>query len=126
MGEQVIFREFVKDEAQVARYYQAADILAFATKADNCPLTVMEAMACGLPVVASNIGGVPELIEDERTGLLVDPGNVSAFAAALQRLLNDPDWAATLGKRATEVARQRFDIRRQAKEYLALYEEMLR
>jgi glycosyltransferase involved in cell wall biosynthesis len=70
----------------------------------------MEAMSCGLPVVASRISGIPELIEHERSGLLTPPGDASAIAAALARLAGSPELRARLGREAREVVRRDFDL----------------
>ncbi len=61
---------------------------------------LIEAMAAGLPVIASRTGGIPALIEDEKNGLLVPPGDSLALAVALRRILSDPAWASTLGQQA--------------------------
>lgn len=121
----ILFRPFVSDEETIAEYYRAADVLAYATKADNCPLTVLEAMACGLPVVASAVGGIPELIEDGNTGFVVGPGDAGAFGEALKMCLTDPTLAQHMSQSCVEIARHRFDIQRQANEYLAWYYELI-
>jgi glycosyltransferase involved in cell wall biosynthesis len=72
--------------------------------AEGMPLALMEGMAAGLPVVATSVGGVPELIAHLRTGLLVDPGSARNLAIAVDGLLDDPPWAAAIGARAREHA----------------------
>jgi glycosyltransferase involved in cell wall biosynthesis len=72
--------------ADVRPYLARADVLALTSAAENCPLVVLQAMAAGVPVVASSVGGVPELVEDGVTGLLVPPGDAPALAAALTRV----------------------------------------
>ena len=69
---------------------------------DALPLAVSQSMALGLPVVASRVGGIPEMILDGQTGLLVPPSDPPALAAALERLLRDPEYAARLGGAARE------------------------
>jgi glycosyltransferase involved in cell wall biosynthesis len=76
--------------------------------AEGLPNVILEAMAEGVPVIASRHAGIPEAVAHEETGLLVPPGDPDALAAALQRLVQDPELRRRLGKRAREVAAERF------------------
>jgi glycosyltransferase involved in cell wall biosynthesis len=76
---------------------------------ENCPMAVLEAAAQGVPVVASAVGGIPELVEDGVTGLLVPPGDVDALTGALTRLVERPHDAACMGLVAWARARERHD-----------------
>ena len=76
---------------------------------ENCPMAVLEAAAHGVPVVASAVGGVPELVDDGGTGLLVPPGDAAALAGALTRLLSDPAEADRLGRAGWARVRSRHD-----------------
>ena len=114
-----------RDPRRVAQYYQAADIYVHATPADNFPLGVLEAMACGIPVVASKVGGIPEQIEDGSTGFLVPPGDAMAMAEAIERLLADDQLRRGFSTRASTVASDRFDIDRQVDAYLDWYHRIL-
>jgi glycosyltransferase involved in cell wall biosynthesis len=84
----------------------------------------MEAMACGVPVVASGISGIPELVDDETTGLLVPPRDPQALAGALLRALGDRGLRASLGARARECSR-RYDVQACVRQMEALYDEVL-
>ena len=84
------------------------DVSVLASDHEGFPNTVVEAMAAGRPVVASDVGGVPDAVRHEKTGLLTPPRDSSAVAAALARLLDAPEWAAALGARGREVARASF------------------
>ncbi|MGY1691474.1 glycosyltransferase family 4 protein [Geodermatophilus sp. SYSU D01105] len=76
---------------------------------ENCPMAVLEAAAHGVPVVASAIGGIPELVDDGRTGLLVPPGDAGALAGALTRLVTHPAEAAAMGRAGWSRVRERHD-----------------
>jgi glycosyltransferase involved in cell wall biosynthesis len=76
---------------------------------ENCPMAVLEAAAQGVPVVAAAVGGVPELVDDGTTGLLVPPGDAAALAGALTRLLSDPAEAERLGRAGWARVRSRND-----------------
>jgi len=76
---------------------------------ENCPMAVLEAAAQGVPVVASAVGGVPELVDDGTTGLLVPPGDAAALSGALTRLLSDPARAGRLGRAGWARVRSRHD-----------------
>jgi glycosyltransferase involved in cell wall biosynthesis len=121
----VQFVPYQKDPKVVARYYQAADVYVHAARADTFPNVVLEALACGTPVVATAVGGIPEQIEDGVTGFLVRPRDVNAMAEAIVRLLTDDAVRRQLGRNAAEDARTRFDLSRQAEEYTEWYREIL-
>ena len=96
-----------------------------AGRREGIPVALMEAMSCGLPVVASRISGVPELVEHERSGLLAPPGDARALAEALTRLHRSPRLRARLGRRARATVRARFDLEAGARR-LAREIELLR
>ena len=79
---------YVKDETLLAKYYSAANVLLYPSIADNCPLVVLEAQACGLPVIAFNTGGIPELIEHQKTGFIADYKNLDDLKTGLNFILN--------------------------------------
>jgi glycosyltransferase involved in cell wall biosynthesis len=83
---------------------------------------ILEGMLLGKPVIATAAGGVPELIDDGRTGFLVPPGNASALADCLRRVLSAPDDARAIGARARDWARQNFSLARQVSEMSEIYE----
>jgi len=94
----------------------AAAVFALPSLSEGHPKALIEAMACGVPCVASARGGIPSLIEDGKTGLLFDPTDVTAIAAALRRLLDDPSYARALGAAARTQALARYDARRLLRE----------
>ena len=121
MGKAIIrFIPFQRDATLVARYYQAADAYLHAARVENFPNTVLEALACGAPTVATAVGGIPEQIEHEVNGLLTPPGDADAFAAAVIRVLTDANLRRALSERAHAHA-DRFGLQQQVDAYLDWY-----
>ena len=87
-------------QRDMAAFYRAADLVALPSLAEGLPNAVLEAMACAKPIVASDVGGVGEVIRDGETGLLVRPSDAAALRDALSRLVEDPSQAAALAQRA--------------------------
>ena len=119
------FVPYQRDTRLVSRYYQAADVYVHAAKADTFPLTVIEALACGTPVVATAVGGIPEQIDEGETGYLAVPGDSRMMAARIVEILHSDALRAKLGRKAVERARQSFDLNRQANDYLTWYHKIL-
>lgn len=137
---EVRFVPYQKDPSAVARYYQAADVYTHAALTDTFPNTVLEALACGCPIVATAVGGVVEQVKglripdlalphsdlneygiQEATGLLVPRGDAEAMAINLELLLRDQSLRHQLGANAARDARNRFDLSTQADQYLKWY-----
>jgi glycosyltransferase involved in cell wall biosynthesis len=119
------FVPYQNDPSAVARYYQVADVYIHATRADTFPNTVLEALACGTPVVATAVGGIPEQMEDGHTGFLVPPGDAVKMATSIQKLLENDTLRHNMSIQAATVARQRFDLERMVYEYLEWYQKIL-
>jgi glycosyltransferase involved in cell wall biosynthesis len=109
----------------VPRLIHAFDVFALSSKMEGLPLVVPEAMAAGLPIVTTSVGGLPGVVDDQVTGLVV-PVDEQRFAAALARLEADRDRARAMGTRARSVALSRFSFDRMVDAYLALYERHAR
>jgi glycosyltransferase involved in cell wall biosynthesis len=107
----------------IASLYASADVLLNASdERDNVPMSILEAFAAGLPVVSTAAAGIPELVRDGETGLLVPPGDHRAIAVAVLRLLDEPGLATRVAHAAREsLARYRWEAVRE--QWLALYEE---
>jgi len=106
-------------------YYSAADVCVMPSLYESFGLVALEAMACGTPVVASRVGGLPYLVQDGVTGLLVPDNDPPALADRLQRILHEPGLAASLGEQARQVA-QGYSWQRVADRHIELYGELLR
>ncbi len=92
--------KFMPPEHDLRPLYQRADLFVLSSRAEALPNVILEAMAAGLPVVATRVGGVPEAVVPEATGLLVSPGDDAGLAAALGRLLDDPEARRAMGRQA--------------------------
>jgi glycosyltransferase involved in cell wall biosynthesis len=113
--------------SKVARMMAEADLAVLAShptprgKKEGIPVALMEAMACGLPVVASRISGIPELVEDGHTGFLVSPGDPAALAEAVQMLAGDPTLRDRMGQAGREKVVAEFDLQQNAASLLELF-----
>jgi glycosyltransferase involved in cell wall biosynthesis len=101
-----------------------ANCLVVSSFQENAPLSIAEAMAAGVPVVGAKVGGVPEMIEDGKTGLLVDPYDVNDIAKAVLKILSDQNLAHSMSRRAKEIAR-RYMASAVCKKTLQVYNEIL-
>jgi glycosyltransferase involved in cell wall biosynthesis len=101
------------------------DLLAHPTLSDAFPTVLLEAMAAGLPIVASNVGGIPEIVEPQVTGLLVPAGDANALAAAVDAMLSDRARAREMGRRARELALERFSTAAWMERLSAVYADVL-
>ena len=111
------------DAADVAA---AADVVTLTSTREGLGLTLIEAMAAGTPVIGTAVGGIPDVIDHGRTGLLVPSGDASALATALERLLDDRAEAARLAAAAREEAAARFGVEAMTRAYREVYERALR
>lgn len=110
-------------QTETADILAAADVFALASDWEGTPLAVMEAMAAGLPVAATAVGGVPELVADEETGLLSAPGDTRALSSSLARLASEPDLRQAMGS-AAAVRAQTFGVDSMVSQYAALFERL--
>lgn len=100
-------------------------LLALPSLEDNCPMVVLEAMAAGVPVVAANVGGVPDLVEDGKTGLFCDPHIPESMAAAVEKMLSQPALAQAIAHEARGRAKERFHPKVVAARHLEIYREVV-
>jgi len=116
---------FLGIRADVADILRASDAFVLSSRWEGNPMSVMEAMAAGLPVVSTAVGGVPELVRDGETGLLVPSEDTGALAQAIQALVDNPARRQAMGVAARQHAVASFDIRHTVRGYEQLYEALL-
>jgi len=116
---------FAGERADVAEYIQAMDVFAFPTLTEGFGLALAEAMACGVPVVASAVGGVPELVRDGVSGLLVPPADPDALAAAILRILEAPELAKRLSTVNLRDFADNFSVVRMTSQVSDLYTRLI-
>lgn len=120
----VQFIGFQNQSATVAHYYQAADLYLHAAKTDNFPTTVLEALACGTPVVATAVGGIPEQVKNGETGFLAAPGDPATMAKYILLLLTNDVMRWQFGLNAARDACERFDLNHQVDAYIEWFNQI--
>src|SRR6516162_4756061 len=121
-----------KPQTQLRRCLAAANVFVLPSVMDpdggmdNLPTVIMEAMATGLPVVSTNIGGIPEMVIENETGFLVQPGDTAAMADAIERVIKDCSLAARLGQSGYERARALFSVEKNVTQLRALIDSATR
>jgi glycosyltransferase involved in cell wall biosynthesis len=123
---QTVRLEYVRNDRVLSLIYSAADIFALPVLQDNLPNTALEAMACGLPIVAFATGGVPDMVRDGVEGWVVPPGDVAALGQAIAAALRDHTRRALMASNARLRAVQEYGIDLQAQRYLELYRSLSR
>jgi glycosyltransferase involved in cell wall biosynthesis len=123
LGDRVIVREKVSD---IEDYLQVSDIGLYTSETESFCLSILEAMWFGCPSISTRVGGIPEVVEDGRSGLLVPPGDVDALAGALEALIHDEPRRRALGRAAEARARERFSADIVVPRYEALYRRLCR
>jgi glycosyltransferase involved in cell wall biosynthesis len=112
-------------QAEPERYLQVMDVFALTSSLEGLPLAILEAWAVGLPVIASAVGGVPELINHGHNGLLFQPGDKATLVSMLDQLLRKPARARCLGKEGQQLVAEQYSLRRMASNYERHYVELL-
>lgn len=92
---------------------------------ENCPMVILEAFSAGKPVIASRIGGIPELIDHGTDGLLFEPGNAEELASCMRQLAENPELASEMGKRGRAKMEERFSIETYMQSLLSIYERVV-
>jgi glycosyltransferase involved in cell wall biosynthesis len=120
----IVFTGYYPDK-KLPKLYQAADVFAFSTFYEHHPFAVLEALATGLPVVTTTVGGIPETIDSGKNGFLVDPFNPKQFADRILYLLQHPVEAEEMGAKARKIVEQELDWRIVVKDAMKVYDEAL-
>jgi glycosyltransferase involved in cell wall biosynthesis len=115
----------VASERLLSVVYSAADVFVIPSLQDNLPNTVLEAIACGTPVVGFNTGGIPDMVRPGVTGWLAEVGNVCALREAIEQALSDEATRARMGRRCRAIAEEEYALAVQARRYKQLYAECL-
>ena len=108
----------------LAPYYEAADVVAIPSLSEGSPNVLLEAMAFGVPIVATEVGGIPEIVTHEETALLVPPQDAGAMAAAIARLISEPGTASALARQAREKVETDYSPESRAKSLISVYDEV--
>ncbi len=107
------------------RYYSAADLYLITSNYDNFPNAVIEAMACGLPVVATNVGGIPDLVENGVNGFCIENNNIAELKETVLKMLKDDKLSDEIGNNNRETVGKRFNWLKSAGQFLEVYEDVL-
>lgn len=110
---------------ELMKEFARASLLVLPTFEDNCPMVVLEAMAAGVPVAASRVGGVPDIVSHQETGLLFDPNDILEMEAGIRRLIHDEALREAMGRCGRQRAMERFSPRVVAERHLEIYAEIL-
>jgi glycosyltransferase involved in cell wall biosynthesis len=117
--------KFTGIRSDVAQILNASDCFVLSSDWEGLPLSILEAMSAGLPVISTRVGGIPELISHGQNGLLVPPGDAQQLADAMLYACQHSEAAARMGQTSRAVALERFDVREMARQYGALYLKIL-
>ncbi len=116
---------YISGDQLKALVYSAADLFIFPTRADNLPLVLQESMACGLPMISFDIGGVPELVRPDITGYLAQPENAADLSARIVDLIEDSELRQFMAIQCRKIAVEEYSIELQSIQYGALYREVI-
>jgi glycosyltransferase involved in cell wall biosynthesis len=122
VSEQVVFAGFRRD---VPRLLAASDVLLLPSEDECLPLVILEAMAARLPVIATDVGGISEAVEDGKTGVLVRPRDAEGLADALAAVLGDPERARSMGLEGRAKVESEFSLEACAAAVFRIYDELL-
>lgn len=119
----VVFTGFVQNIPEV---YSFTDVAILSSWSEGLPQSILQAMASGVPVVATRVGGVPEVVQNEKTGILVEPGDYEGLAEGIIRILKNPELATVLVKNARELVQRDYSVEHMLDKIENLYKKLLK
>ena len=122
IAEYITFTGFVRDITEI---YSFTDVAVLSSWSEGLPQSLLQAMAAGVPVAATNVGGIPEVVVNDKTGMLVEPGDHEALGKAIVRILKNPDCSRRLAKEAQESVRQHHSMNHMIDETEKLYMDLM-
>ena len=120
--DQVVFAGM---SSEVEKFLRLMDLYVQPSHFEGVPNAVLEAMAAGLPVLATNVGGVPEIVQHEKTGLIVPPKDQAALSQAMEHLIANEGLRRTLGSQGAQIAASKFSIQKMVADYEGLFERII-
>lgn len=124
-GVQLVSPGFVDDDTRMAEIYSLADVFVIPSRQDNLPNTVLEAMACGTPVVGFPVGGIPDMVIDGETGWCASDSSSVALGQAIRRVLSEQSKTGVMAQKCRQLVTSRFSLAKQADSYLELFKKLL-
>jgi len=122
---EVRYLPHIDSTERLAKYYQAVDIYLHASKAESFGLVIAEAQACGTPVIATSIGGIPDTIKDGESGFLTKPNDAQDMADKIVLMLSSETMIESMGKNGTNFAQNNFGVEQMIQNYMKFYQEIL-
>lgn len=120
----VTFEGYVEND-ELPKYYRKSDIVVLSSRRENYPITLLESMSCGTPVVAPDVGAINRIVTDGEDGLIYEPGSVEELQECLLQFHDEPELRVEMGKRARQRALDFFDWADRARRLKALYTDLL-
>jgi len=117
----VLFTGYIANAWRCHRYF---DVLAISSLSEGLPITLLEAMRAGTPVISTRVGGIPDVIDEGKTGMLVAPGNAQELRDAIRLIINDPGLSTSLIQQATIKLREHYSSNIMALNYLSIYKKL--
>jgi glycosyltransferase involved in cell wall biosynthesis len=110
---------------EMPKYYSSSDVVLLPSLSENFPVVALEAMSSGKPVIASRVGGIPELVSNNEDGILVSPGNVEQLVEALLRLLENPQLRNRMGDMGRKLVEEKYNWKKIGQLYLKEFEKLI-